>query len=262
MRASSTLKTLTVVLGVCLVCSFLVSTAAVKLYPIQQENQRLDKIKNILVAGGLFEEGIDIADTYSRRIEPLLIELKSGARIEASKFDAELNIETFDIATWAHHPEFGENIPPASDRAKIKRRSKYMVIYLVKNDDGTQKVILPIYGKGLWSTLYGFLALERDLRTIAGITFYAHGETPGLGGEVDNLSWKNSWKGKQAFDPAGNVAIKVVKGRVDADSSNAMYQVEGLSGATITTRGVHNLVTYWLSEDGYGPFLDHLRGAI
>lgn len=262
MRASSTLKTLTVVLGVCLVCSFLVSTAAVKLYGLQEQNRRLDRLHNILVAGGLFEPGIDVADTYRRRVEARLIELDSGLTVDESAFDAELNIEAFDVADWAHDPELGEDVPPETDLANIKRRPRHMVVYLVKNGGSMKKVILPIFGKGLWSTLYGYLALERDLGTVAGITFYAHGETPGLGGEVDAPRWRNSWKGKHVFDAQGNVALKVVKGRADTDPSVAMHQVDGLSGATVTTRGVHNLVNYWLGEDGYGPFLNRLRGAL
>lgn len=259
---SSIRKTVAVVLGICLVCSFLVSTAAVKLQGIQKENQRLDKIRNILAAGDLDREGDDLAAVYRERIEPVMIDLSSGERIGEDRFDALLNLETFDIDTLASHPIYGEDVAADADPAKIRHRPKSMLVYFVRSDAGVAKVILPIYGMGLWSTLYGFLALENDLQTVAGITFYRHGETPGLGGEVDNPRWKNGWKGKQARDDEGRVVIRVLKDTVDPGSEAARSQIDGLAGATITTRGVNNLVRYWLGEDGYGPFLARLGRGV
>jgi Na+-transporting NADH:ubiquinone oxidoreductase subunit C len=124
------------------------------------------------------------------------------------------------------------------------------------------KVILPIYGKGLWSTLYGFVALDRDdLNTIRSLLYYQHGETPGLGGEVDNPSWKALWNGKQAFGADGSVQIQVMRGAVDLAATGAQHKVDGLSGATITSRGVHDMLHYWLGEGGYGHYLDRLRAT-
>ena len=125
-------------------------------------------------------------------------------------------------------------------------------------DNNLEKVILPVHGYGLWSTLYGFVALESDLNTIAGLGFYEHGETPGLGGEVDNPRWKALWEGKQAYRE-GNVAISVIKGAVNPQASTAAWQVDGLSGATLTSKGVNNLVRFWLGQDGFAPFLSNLR---
>ena len=259
MQNSSVKQSIKVILGVCLVCSFLVSTAAVLLNSIQKENQRLEKIKNILVAADLYSEGIDVGKVYRQFIEPSMIELSSGERVGEERFNDALNIDHYDIKAFAEDPDYGEKVLPAVDIAKIKRRPKYMVVYFVKTGGQVDKIVLSIYGKGLWSTLYGFLALDRDLQTIAGITFYQHGETPGLGGEVDNPDWKNSWKGKQAFDNNGNVVIEVVRGMVDPASADASHQTDGLSGATLTTRGVEKLVKYWLGKNGYGPFLEKLR---
>ena len=107
--------------------------------------------------------------------------------------------------------------------------------------------------------MFGFVALGSDLRTIEGFTFYEHGETPGLGGEVDNPNWKKTWQGKKAFGEDWEVKIEVIKGRVDPSSDKAKYQVDGLSGSTLTTRGVDYLVKFWLGDNGYGPFLKRLR---
>jgi Na+-transporting NADH:ubiquinone oxidoreductase subunit C len=130
---------------------------------------------------------------------------------------------------------------------------------MIKKGEHTDQVVLPIYGKGLWSTLYGFLALDANANTVRGITFYEHAETPGLGGEVENPGWKAQWNGKNVFDDQGEVALEVIKGAVPGNSPQADHQIDGLSGATITGRGVSNLVRYWLGADGFGPYLDKLR---
>jgi Na+-transporting NADH:ubiquinone oxidoreductase subunit C len=134
-----------------------------------------------------------------------------------------------------------------------------MLAYFVKTQGQIEKLIIPVYGKKLWSTLYGYLALHKDLKTIADIAFYQHGETPGLGGEVDNPKWKQLWKGKLAFDDNGKVAIHVLRGSADPESIKARYQIDGLAGATLTSRGVDKLINYWLGENGYGPFLARLQ---
>ena len=114
------------------------------------------------------------------------------------------------------------------------------------------RYIFPIEGKGLWSTLYGFLAVNKDLNTVEGIIFYAHGETPGLGGEIENPRWTGLWPGKKVFDKDGSPAISVVKGQAKPGDP---YQVDGLSGATITARGVMHLVRFWMGDEGYGNYL-------
>ena len=136
--------------------------------------------------------------------------------------------------------------------------------YLVRNADDPERIdqiVLPVYGYGLWSTLYGYIALESDVRTIAGLTFYKHAETPGLGGEVDNPRWKEQWKGKLAYDEDGDPAVRIVKGGFDRDAPWATYAVDGLSGATITSNGVEKSLNYWLGDAGFGPFLDKVRGG-
>lgn len=259
MPDESVKKTVTVALGVCIVCSILVSTAAVALRGIQLENKRLDRIKNILIASELPVRGTDIRAMYEEKIEPAMIDLHTGDIVPEENFNETLSIDNFDIKTMADDPEYGKPVPADKDLANINRMPKYMVVYLVKENNKTGKVVLPIYGKGLWSTMYGFIALDRDLTTVKGFTFYAHAETPGLGGEVDNPRWKNSWKGKNAFDEEGNVKIEVIKGRVDTARPGSRHQIDGLSGATLTARGVDHLVKFWLGNDGYGPFLKKLK---
>jgi Na+-transporting NADH:ubiquinone oxidoreductase subunit C len=244
-------KTFLVAFLLCVVCAVVVATSAVKLRPIQQVNQALDKKKNILAAAGLYEEGVDVDQVYRDAIDSRVIDLESG------HYSNEVVSEVFDQRKAAKDPSTSVQI--VDDPAGIGQRSRLASIYLVKSGDKVNRLILPIHGKGLWSTLYGFLALDVDLNTIEALSFYQHGETPGLGGEVDNPRWKALWKGKKSYGEGGEARIEVLKGRVDPLSADAVHQVDGLSGATITSRGVSNMLRYWLGDDGFGTYLARLR---
>ena len=120
---------------------------------------------------------------------------------------------------------------------------------------------MPVHGYGLWSTLYGFLALEADAKTVVGLGFYEHAETPGLGGEVDNPEWRGKWTGKQVYDQNNEIIIDVIKGSVGADTPKAISKVDGLSGATLTSQGVENMLHFWLSKQGFAKYLNKIRSA-
>lgn len=261
MSQDSAFKTIGVATGICLFCSLFVSVAAVKLSARQLENKQLDKIKNILQVADLADSGQDPMQVFEERIKPVLVDLSTGNEVPQDQFDDKLNPTDFDVKALSGNPKYSHEIPADQDIAGIRRQTNCMVVYKLMQADTLEKLILPIYGKGLWSTLYGFLALEKDLQTVSGITFYEHQETPGLGGEVDNPNWKAGWKEKQAFDAQGDVVIKVIKGQVNAANPTANRQIDGLSGATLTTRGVDNFIQFWLGEHGYSPFLKQLREA-
>lgn len=247
----STTRTLTVAAVLCVVCSVFVSAAAVVLFPKQEENKLLDKKKNILAAAGMYEKGIDINQRFAS-IESKIIDFATGDYTDAVG-------EDYDQKNAAKDPNLSVAIPTASDSAGIKRRAKYGYVYLVKDGASVKKIILPVHGKGLWSTMYGFLALDADTKSIDGITFYEHGETPGLGGEIENPRWQAQWVGKVAYDDRWKPAITVIKGKVDSSSNDARYKVDGLSGATITSRGVSGTMHYWLSDNAYGRYLANFR---
>lgn len=255
----STKKVLFVALGVCLVCSILVSAATVSLRARQERNKELDKVKNILAAGELLDEKQDVVKIFHEKIKMVVVDLSNGQMLQQENYPKGFDAENFNIKEVADSPQFGMAIPEDRDLARINRMPRYMAIYEVMESGSIEKVILPIYGKGLWSTLYGFLALGQDLNTVEGITFYEHGETPGLGGEVDNPVWKALWKGKLAFDGAGNVALTVIKGKVDPSEDEARHQIDGLSGSTLTTRGLDAMVKFWLGDQGYGAFLKQMK---
>jgi len=250
----STRKTLIVAFSLCIVCSVFVSAAAVVLKPVQEVNKTLDRKRNILAAAGMLEEGVSVEKQF-QQVSTRIVDLRTG------KFTEEIDPAKYDQRKASKESDLSEALPRDVDKAKIFRREHYAVVYVVSAPDGgVDKVILPVRGYGLWSTLYGFIALEADGDTVAGIGFYEHGETPGLGGEVDNPRWKALWKGKKVYRDGG-VAIGLIKGSVDPAGSSAPWQVDGLAGATLTSRGVTNLVRFWLGENGYAPFLDNLRSG-
>ena len=252
----STSKTLIVAFAVSIVCAIFVSAATVMLKPVQEVNKALDRKRNILAAAGMLEEGRSVEEQFSQIITRV-VDLRTG------KFVDDIDPQKYDQHKAAKDPSTSDKLSAEEDLAKIGRRENYAVVYVVESSDGDiDKVILPVRGYGLWSTMYGFVALEDDANTVAGLGFYEHGETPGLGGEVDNPRWKIQWKGKQAFDIQGNLKIQVIKGRVDSGSPEAIYEVDGLSGSTLTTRGINNMIRFWLGENGYGPFLDNLKKEV
>ena len=248
-------KTIGVALALCMVCSIVVSGAAVLLRPAQQANAELDRRKNVVEVAGLIDGGevsaAEIEELFGS-IERRIVELGSG------DFTDEFDDDGFDQRAAAADPEYGVGIAPDSDIAGLGRRSRYAEVFLVRDGDALEQVVLPVHGLGLWSTLYGFVALEGDLRTISGLKFYDHAETAGLGGEIENVAWRRQWEGKLAFDEEGELRIAVARGTVPADSPDAAYSVDGLAGATLTSRGVTNLLRYWLDEEGFGPFLERL----
>ena len=252
MSRDSTAKILTVAFLLCVICSILVSAAAVGLSERQERNKAAEKKKNILMAAGLYDEDMSLDEQFST-IQTRIVDLQSG------EFSSDYDVASFDSRVAAREPETRFVIPEGQDLAGIKAHSRYQDVYLVMDGDTLQQVILPVYGKGLWSTMYGFISLDADMTTVNGFAFYEHGETPGLGGEIDNPNWKKLWPGKRIYDDQGKTRIEVVKGAVEQDSANAIYQVDGLSGATLTARGVGNLLQYWMGQNGYLPLLARLK---
>lgn len=249
-RKDSVPGTLLVAFMICLLCAIVVATAAVSLRPVQQDNRLLDKQKNVLQAAGLYEPGMDISAEFEK-IERRFVELETGEYVERGA--------SYDMRRASRDPADSYTLSQDQDVASIRRIPKVAEVFLARDENGElSRIILPVHGYGLWSTLYGFLALEPDANTVAGLGFYEHAETPGLGGEVDNPRWKGLWPGKKIYDD-GEVAIRVVKGTVDENAPDAEHKVDGLAGATLTTNGVNNLVRFWVGENGYGPYLERLR---
>lgn len=255
MRQHSVRYTLLFSAAVCGVCAVFVSTSAVTLSERQKVNELLEKKRNVLEASGLMQPGEDLTRTEIEErfstVEPVVVDLESGKEVE------DIDPTTYDQQKAKKDPERSRRAP--KNAARISRLPEYGLIYKVRGEtDDVEMIILPIEGYGLWGTLYGFLALDKDMVTIRGITYYQHKETAGLGGEVDNPGWKALWPGRKAFDENWEPQIEVIKGYA-GPPSEAPHKVDGLSGATITSRGVTNMLHFWLGENGFGPYLENIR---
>lgn len=256
---SNNAKTISVALTLCLVCSVLVSAVAVGLKPAQVENARLDRNKNILVAAGMFDPASDTAADVAERFKDFdveIVDLNQGNYLDDDQL-LDVGIpdrNAYDASQATKNQALSEDLGN-NDPAGIGRVPKYAKVY-VKSDDAGQPemVVLPIQGYGLWGTIYGFLTLESDMNTIKGISFYEHKETPGLGARIEEPEWRAKWSGIHSYDENGDVATGVSKAGTPREN-----WVDGISGATLTGRGVSNMIQFWLGEQGYKPYLDALR---
>jgi len=243
-------KTYFVAVTLYLLASMIVSAAAVALRPLQEVNALKDKQVNILQVAGIYDPEADVVESFEA-FEAQVLELETGTFTD--RFDP----ASFDDRAAADAPE--TSIALVDDPAGIGRQAQFVTVYILRDDAGEiDKVILPIHGYGLWSTLYGFIALEEDGNEIFGLQFYDHAETPGLGAEVDNPRWKALWNGKELADENGVLQITVSK---TVPPAGPEHHVDALAGATLTSVGVDNLVNFWMGEAGYGPFLDNLKAG-
>jgi Na+-transporting NADH:ubiquinone oxidoreductase subunit C len=245
-------NTLIVAIGLSLVCSVIVASAAIVLKPVQEKNEEEFRQQIILDVAGLMEPGGNIEELFAA-IEPRMVDLETGDYTDA------VDPATFDALMAASDPELGTAIPDDKDIAGIGRRAKYATVYVVKDGAQIDQVILPVYGKGLWSTMLGYLSIAPDGKTVRGLRFYAHAETPGLGDQIDKEPWRAQWVGKLVYDGGDEPKLRVIKGVVPAAAPDARHMIDGLSGATLTANGVTGLVQYWTGPHGFGPYLKNFR---
>ena len=234
----------------CVACAVIVSVTAVSVRPEQKLNIENEKKLKILAAAGISADKVDSTDKVDSefsKIKTLYVDFESNKLVEVNG--------AYDHIKASSNANSSSLVPKDQDIAILKRRENIAPIYVWYSEaDQIQKIVLPIRGYGLWGTLYGYLSLDADLNTVKGIEYYDHKETPGLGGEVDNPTWKSDWNGKKVYDSSGKVILYVTKG-----PSSEEYEIDGISGATLTSNGVTNMIRYWLGENGYGPVLEKLR---
>lgn len=246
-------KTLFVAVMLCLVCSVLVSTAAVSLKSLQTTNKQNDIKQNILAVTGQLDKAGTVEELFAQ-FEVKLVDLETG-----DFADTDIDPVSYDQRKASADPALGISLTGEQDIAGIGSRAKLVPVYMLKDGDQIDQIVIPVHGYGLWSTMYGFLSLESDFNTVKGIRFYEHAETPGLGGEIDNPKWRAQWTGKKVFNEDGSVGLHVIRGFVSASTQNAEYKVDGLSGATLTSNGVTNMVSYWFGDHAFGPFLKNMQ---
>ena len=279
MPSETNRHTFTVSLVLCLVCSFLVSGAAVLLRDLQEENVANSRRRNILMAAfplelpdeGSFAEFYSsrnvagIAEYFEEHVVSFRVDLQDGETVPTT--DAERDYDQVKAAkNPGREPKLDLRQNPQRDLAGIKAREDVGWVYVVRDDHegvAVETIVLPIRGYGLWSTLKGFLAIDAKALArgpaetiVRGLTYYEHGETPGLGGEVDNPTWKAKWPGRRVFDSEWNVKLQVTKNPVGD------FDVDALTGATITSTGVSRMLKFWLGSDGYGNYLRRRASAV
>jgi Na+-transporting NADH:ubiquinone oxidoreductase subunit C len=245
---------------VCVVCALLVATSAVGLRERQEINALLYRQKNVLLAAGLVQPGEaksdrELLDIFEARIRVRLVDLATGELVPQGRIDE----KTYDQRRARNDPETSRPAPP--NDAQIPRLPTYAAVYLVTAGERIEQVVLPVEGVGMWGTMYGFIALDRDGNTVRGLTFYDQKETPGLGGEVSNPRWQALWHGRKAYDARWEPKITVIKGQAGPPAQDP-HRIDGLSGATITSNGVARLMAFWFSKDGFGPFLQRFREGV
>jgi len=257
MSKESTGKTLIVAGVLSVVCSIALAAAVTLLKPIQDENKALEKQRKILAAALVLPEGEgDKAKVNQEfaKFQRYLVNLNTGDFREVKLNDP------YDQRKAFKQADKSIALTPEQDVAALRRRANEADIYVMRDATGkVEKMVLPISGYGLWSTMYGYLVLKNDANTIIGVTFVEHAETPGLGGEVDNPKWKALWQNKQVYSADGQAHLKLIKGNVDLSKPDAPHQIDGLSGATITSNGVSNLIQFWMGDMGFKKFLTNVR---
>jgi Na+-transporting NADH:ubiquinone oxidoreductase subunit C len=215
-----------------IVCGGLLALAAEGLKEKQQFNIDMEQKKNILATVITVEEGVDINDLYSKRVKAFVVD---------SEGNIKEGVQPKDVNLAAEYKK------PAEQRL--------LPVYEFKNESDSTKtdyVVLPVYGYGLWNNIWGFVALKADLNTIQGVKFQHAGETPGLGARIESdEDVQNRYKGKTIYEQDKLVSVTMMKGEGNDYSDNA-HRVDGMSGATLTAKGVNNmLLDYFKAYENY-----------
>ena len=198
-----------------MIVAALLSTAAIELKPFQDRNVELEKKQNILSSVGVTIDRDGAEKIYNTYIKSELVLNVKGEKVEGSAFDVDLGVEMKKDANAQLLPLF------------------------ISNVEGVTRYIIPLRGKGLWGPIWGFISLEEDLNSVFGAVFDHKSETPGLGAEINRASFEDPFKGKTIFEGEEFTSIKVIKGGAqDSD----MHGVDGISGGTITSDGVSDML--------------------
>ena len=246
-------RTLLIAMAVALGCSAMVSLAIQFLRPVQDAYAQLERNRAVLTAAG------ELPDNASDRM------------IVSRYLDLDVRVVNMTSKVFVDHTPVGDArlydhwaldegsrlLLQASAEATSDRPTllpQYVPVYLVWEGQTLHRLVLPVHGKGMWSTIYAYLALNGDLSTVAGMHVYRHGETPGIGDRIEDPQWLSTWTGKRAYDDTGRSQFLVARG-----SSASPYRVDLITGASVTSEALGNIVRFWLGPQGYGPLLQALR---
>lgn len=242
----SRIKTVLVAFLVSAVCAALVSVATVVLRPIQAANRAAEEQARIeaLVQGipGMEE----LLAQSGGSLSTVVVDLETG-RAAQDVTPATLDSALSDPGHWT-------GLAPGQDLAGIGHRPDFAQVFLLRDGEKVSLVLLPLSGQGYGGRIDAMLALRGDTNTIAGIAITDHSETPGLGARIEESSWQASFPGTELRDESGEMRFRVARG-----DASGVHEVDGITGATRTGRGVTQMVRFWLGPDGYGPLLDAIE---
>ncbi len=208
------------------VCGGLLALASEGLKERQQVNIELEQKKNILSTVMDLPKGANVEELYAKKVKSFVVDAK-GKEVEG--------VQAKDVVVLAEYKK------PADQRM--------LPVYEFRDESNPEKidfVVLPVFGFGLWDNIWGFVALQSDLNTIQGVSFQHKAETPGLGARIDSQDIRDRYKGKSIYDESNLVSVVMMKGE-GVDYSTDAHKVDGMSGATLTAKGVNNMLTQYLS---------------
>ncbi len=222
----------------------LLSWTSQVLAPAQKISIELDTKTQILGAVQELKEGDDILAIYKKRIKSLAVDV-NGNEITTNKKGGMMVAEEVNILK----------------NYKKDPKDRTYPVFMYMNEQDSTKVdayILPLYGAGLWDKIWGFAALDSDLETIAGVAFDHKAETPGLGARIKDVDVSSRYVGKKIFDASGALmSVSMVKGEGNANLTD--HQVDGMSGATLTGKGVNNMMMQYLAS--YQAYFEKVKAT-
>jgi len=215
-----------------IVCGGLLAFASQALKPRQDANIELERKANILSTVIALDEGSDITKLYKSRIRELVIDFNGNA-VDKTAADVNVGVE------YKKRPE--ERLLPVYE------------FMSATDSSNVENAVIPVFGFGLWNNIAGFVALESDFNTIKGVSYSHVGETPGLGARIASAEIQDRYKGKQIFQASILVSVAMQKGE-GMDYSQDPHKVDGMSGATLTAKGVNNML-----KDYFGCYQKYLE---
>lgn len=242
MNVDTAPRTLAVALLIALACSAMVSAAVYLLRSIQQGYELVDRNRTILEAAGVLPPGAATDREIINRflaLEAHVVDLDSGEYLP-----------DYDAHAFDHWRHAAEDLPAQESGTPSARRAP---VYILRQDGELRRLVLPVAGAGMWDTIYGYIALEPDLTTVADLVIYRHGETAGIGDRIEDPGWLAEWRGKRIYGNDGEVRIAV--GR----QAEAAHGVDLITGASVTSEAVGDFVHQWFGDEGYRQYLDTLR---
>ena len=232
---------LTIVLG------GLLSLANQGLKPMQQRSVELDTKKKILgaVTDLQGKKGNEVIELYGQTIESIVVDL-NGEVVENDENGAKIIAENVDIA---------KNFKKAPE----DRLYPVFKFHKAGDKDAVESYIFPVYGRGLWGPIWGFIALETDLNTLKGTSFDHKTETPGLGARITSDEVSSRYNGKKLYDDGGNlVSIFMLKGENNPAKVLDEHHVDGMSGATLTANGMNDMFKNYFTY--YQAYINKVKG--